>query len=79
MPVLLPTCARDTPPPDFFNDVSHQDVFLVHDDGYRTRRATYRQVPTTARSFAMRVEGTGVLLDHKFVICAPALIDRRSA
>ncbi len=34
---------------DFFEDYSRQDaVFLVHDDGYRTRQATYREVGDAA-------------------------------
>ena len=54
---------------DFFDDVSDRDdVFLVHDDGYRTRRATYGQVATAARSFAVRLEGAGILPDQKVVI-----------
>ncbi len=54
---------------DFFDDAfARDDVFLVHDDGYRTRGATYRQVAQAARSFAVRLEQAGIRPDQKVVI-----------
>jgi len=46
---------------DFFEDfASSQEQFIVHDDGYRVRRFTYRDVATAARSFAARLRSEGV-------------------
>jgi long-chain acyl-CoA synthetase len=46
---------------DFFEDFStNDDVFLVHDDGYRVRQATYCQVADAARAFAAHLRRTGV-------------------
>jgi long-chain acyl-CoA synthetase len=46
---------------EFFEDFSTQDdVFLVHDDGYRVRHVTYRQVAAAARRFARRLAETGL-------------------
>jgi long-chain acyl-CoA synthetase len=46
---------------DFFEDFSTLDeTFLVHDDGYRVRQATYRQVADAARAFAQRLRDTGI-------------------
>ncbi len=54
---------------DFFADVSaRNDVFVVHDDGYRTRDATYRQVAAAARAFAGRLAAAGVGPGDKVVI-----------
>ncbi len=54
---------------DFFEDfATSDDTFLVHDDGYRTRRLTYRQVAAGARRFAARLERQGVRPDEKVVI-----------
>ncbi len=54
---------------DFFDDAfGRDDVFLVHDDGYRTRGATYRQVAAAARAFAKRLQEAGVRADQKVVI-----------
>src|SRR5262245_48151061 len=45
---------------DFFEDFSTlDDTFLVHDDGYRVRQATYRQVAAAARGFAQHLHDTG--------------------
>jgi long-chain acyl-CoA synthetase len=60
--------ARDTLL-DFFEDFSHSsDTFIVHDDGYRVREATYAQVATAAREFARRLTEAGVGPDDKVVI-----------
>jgi len=54
---------------DFFDDVSaRDDVFLVHDDGYRTREARYKEVAVAARAFAARLGERGVQPDDKVVI-----------
>jgi long-chain acyl-CoA synthetase len=46
---------------DFFEDFATlDDTFIVHDDGYRVREATYRQVADAARAFAARVGDAGV-------------------
>ena len=45
---------------DFFEDFSTLDeIFLVHDDGYRVRQVTYRQVAEAARAFARRLMAAG--------------------
>jgi long-chain acyl-CoA synthetase len=54
---------------DFFDDAfARDDTFLVHDDGYRIRSATYRQVAAAARRFAARLETAGAGPDAKIVI-----------
>jgi long-chain acyl-CoA synthetase len=54
---------------EFFDDVSaRDDVFLVHDDGYRTREASYRDVAMAARAFAARLSHAGFRPDDKVVI-----------
>ena len=40
---------------DFFEDFASSDEpFIVHDDGYRTRVMSYREVADSARGFAAR-------------------------
>ena len=54
---------------DFFDDTfAGDDVFLVHDDGYRSRSASYRQVAAAARRFAARLDAAGVGPDAKIVL-----------
>ena len=54
---------------DFFADFATTDeTFLVHDDGYRVRQATYRQVADGARAFAGRLTAAGIGPDDKVVI-----------
>ena len=54
---------------DFFADfASIDEPFLVHDDGYRVRHATYRQVAEGARAFANRLAAAGIGADDKVVI-----------
>jgi len=54
---------------DFFEDYSaSDDVFVVHDDGYRTRQWTYREVGVAARAFAARLTAAGVAPGDKVVI-----------
>jgi long-chain acyl-CoA synthetase len=60
--------ARDTLL-DFFEDYSKtDDVFLVHDDGYRVRQTSYREVGAAARAFAARLTDAGVGAGDKVVI-----------
>ncbi len=60
--------ARDTLL-DFFEDYAHSDdIFLVHDDGYRVRQASYRQVNDAAGEFAGRLASAGVGPGDKVVI-----------
>jgi len=54
---------------DFFEDVSRtDDTFIVHDDGYRVRRATYRQVAAAARVFGQKLIDAGIAPGDKVVI-----------
>ena len=54
---------------DFFEDfASSNDTFLVHDDGYRVREVTYRQLADGARRFARRLEHEGVQATDKVVL-----------
>ena len=54
---------------DFFEDFSGlDDTFLVHDDGYRVRQTTYREVAEAARRFAGRLTSAGVGAGDKVVI-----------
>jgi long-chain acyl-CoA synthetase len=60
--------ARDTLL-DFFEDYSTTgDIVLVHDDGYRVRQTSYRQVGDAARAFAARLTDAGVGAGDKVVI-----------
>ena len=60
--------ARDTLL-DFFEDFSgRSDTFIVHDDGYRVRRASYRDVAGAARVMAARLSAAGVAADDKIVV-----------
>ena len=54
---------------DFFDDfATRDDPFLVHDDGYRARQVTYRQLATLARGFAADLQRRGIAADDKVVI-----------
>jgi len=54
---------------DFFEDLARlHDVFVVYDDGYRTRESTYAEVAAAARRFAGRLRDAGVEPDDKVVI-----------
>jgi hypothetical protein len=45
---------------DFFADVGElEGTFVVHDNGYRPRRFTYREVAGIARGFALRLRARG--------------------
>jgi long-chain acyl-CoA synthetase len=59
--------ARDTLI-DFFDDLARtRGEFLVHDDGFRTRRYTYGEVTRAARRFAARLQQIGVIQGDKIV------------
>jgi long-chain acyl-CoA synthetase len=46
---------------DFFEDFASSDeTFVVHDDGYRVRQITYRQLAGDARAFSARLEREGI-------------------
>ena len=54
---------------DFFEDfAAFDDTFVVHDDGYRVRAVTYRQLAEAARAFAGRLGGDGVGSGDKVVV-----------
>ena len=54
---------------DFFDDLSRvRGEFLVHDDGFRTRRYTYQDVGRAARAFAARLRQIGLVKDDKVVV-----------
>ena len=54
---------------DFLEDYSRQDaVYLVHDDGYRSRASTYRDVRAAAERFAAALRAAGIAPDDKVVI-----------
>ena len=54
---------------DFFEDFATIDrPFLVHDDGYRVREVSYRELANAARAFASRLTIAGIRADDKVVI-----------
>jgi long-chain acyl-CoA synthetase len=54
---------------DFFEDFAPKDEpFIVHDDGYRTRVMTYRELADAARGFAARLSTEGIGANDKVVI-----------
>ena len=54
---------------DFFEDLETLDgTFLVHDDGYAVREATYRQLGMAARRFARRLSEGGIAEGEHVVI-----------
>ncbi len=54
---------------DFFRDLSlARGDFLVHDDGFRTRTYTYRDVGRAARGFAARLHAAGLRKGDKVVV-----------
>ena len=53
---------------DFFDDLARaRGVFLVHDDGFKTRSFSYHDVARGARGFAARLHGAGVRKGDKVV------------
>jgi long-chain acyl-CoA synthetase len=54
---------------DFFEDHARLDEpYIVHDDGYRVREVTYRQMADGARAFASRLGRAGIVANDKVVI-----------
>jgi long-subunit acyl-CoA synthetase (AMP-forming) len=54
---------------DFFEDMTAQDdLFIVHDDGYRVRRMTYREMGVAAHTFAAALASRGIGADDKVVV-----------
>ena len=54
---------------DFFEDMTTQDeLFIVHDDGYRVRKMTYREMGAAARVFAAALAARGIGSDDKVVV-----------
>lgn len=54
---------------DFFEDLArHDDTFVVHDNGYRVRRATYREVAAASRRLARRFLAEGLQPGEKVVV-----------
>ncbi|MCC7007940.1 MAG: AMP-binding protein [Acidobacteria bacterium] len=56
---------------DFFEDFSRRsDTFIVHDDGYRVREVSYRDLADAARRFAARLRAERIEPGDKVVIWA---------
>ena len=54
---------------DFFEDMTSQDdLFIVHDDGYRVRQMTYREMGAAARACAADLAARGIGADDKVVV-----------
>jgi long-chain acyl-CoA synthetase len=54
---------------DFFQDFASADgPFLVHDDSFRTRTFSYRDVARASTAFAARLTASGIVKGHKVVI-----------
>ena len=54
---------------DFFEDMTAQDdLFIVHDDGYRVRKMTYGEMGAAARAFAATLTTRGIGADDKVVV-----------
>ncbi len=54
---------------DFLEDVTASDEpFIVHDNGYRVREVTYRELARAARAFARRLAGAGIGPDDKLIV-----------
>src|SRR5262249_46510189 len=53
---------------DFFGDfAASDDGFVVHDDGYRVRHVTYRELASAARAFSARLAAANVHAGDKIV------------
>src|SRR5512141_1512417 len=54
---------------DFFEDLAAaRGDFLVHDDGYRTRRYSYATVAGAAAGFARRLQDAGLAKGEKILV-----------
>jgi translation initiation factor IF-1 len=58
-PYHVPSCAA-TSSSTSSRTASSDDTFVVHDDGYRVREVTYRQLADTARVFASRLTAASI-------------------
>ncbi|MGI8990448.1 MAG: AMP-binding protein [Bryobacteraceae bacterium] len=59
---------RDTLIDFFFDFAESRKQFLVHDDGYRARKYTYREVAQAALQFARRLRAAGIAPNEKVLI-----------
>src|SRR5271154_6894944 len=54
---------------DFFNHFSgYSDSFLVYDDGFRSRRYSYREVAAAAHAFAAELRRRGIGAGEKVIV-----------
>ena len=54
---------------DFFEDFSTlKGTFIVHDDGYRVRKVSYRDLAQSSYRFAEWLQGQGIAAGEKIVI-----------
>ena len=54
---------------DFFKDFSaYTDSFLVYDDGFRSRRYTYRETAAAAQGFAAELRARGIRSGEKVIV-----------
>jgi long-chain acyl-CoA synthetase len=54
---------------DFFADFAASDErFLVHDDGYRVREVTYRELADASVAFAARLRAAAIAPDDKVIV-----------
>lgn len=54
---------------DFFDDhATHADTFLVYDDGFRSRRYSYRETAQAARAFAAELRARGIEAGEKVIV-----------
>lgn len=54
---------------DFFHDFAAlDDEFLIHDDGFHSRRFSYREIAERARAFAGRLREQGIAQDDKIIL-----------
>jgi long-chain acyl-CoA synthetase len=54
---------------DFFDDyAANSDSFLVYDDGFRSRRYSYRETASAARGFASELRSRGIGLGEKVIV-----------
>jgi long-chain acyl-CoA synthetase len=54
---------------DFFHDLARlDDEFLIHDDGFRSRHFSYREIADRARAFAARLREQGIAKDERVIL-----------
>ncbi|MDQ6700774.1 MAG: AMP-binding protein [Acidobacteriota bacterium] len=59
---------RDTLLDFFFDFADSSAAFLVHDDGYRTRSYSYREVAHACAAFALRLRAAGIAEGEKVLV-----------